>query len=67
MYETSLPDDSHRLRLEEELERHRTDLEFEKRNAATEVLNQQQEVEILKVSSGRYFSLNISMYRRSFF
>merc|ERR1719167_788315 len=41
-------DELQRLRLEEELDRHKTDLEFERRNGATEVLKQQQEVEILK-------------------
>lgn len=41
-------EEAFRLRLEEELERHKTDLDFERRNGATEVLNQQQQVEIYK-------------------
>ena len=47
-------DEMQRLRLEEELDRHKTDLDFERRNGATEVLNQQQEVEILKVVRSHY-------------
>jgi len=45
-------DEAHRIRLEEELERHKTDVEFERRNGLTEVLNQQQHVEILKGKLG---------------